>query len=1548
MSESLLQLKKDLKAFAKRCKDFKYTDSALFMFLLCGLLSVNLFSATVTDSNIESQVHQINASISQVRTNFKRVKQENNKLLKGTTIELMQLIEQGDQVVKSPWTSWQFGINFFSNGYNSTYKGRGDKVNKYDEQGGKLNRGNWWETAISTKSNQYGILSQGTSNQTSSSNSRNNYNIDDWGLVKLKSDIAEPIVSIELSASVNPKTVNAIPTPNVAVPNIPKAPNPININPNIPTPPKAPVIEVPVVQPILITPASAPSISAPSLTQLTINLPSTPNVTVPTLGSFATPAVGTTVQRISGITNQTVNYTNSTNVTVSGGQAGVGYVPNGTNSNITTARRADNMYSSTNEYGNGTKQSMALIYNGSTGTINVNGSGAVGFFLQPDLDKDPNEIGNAINTTLGTSTYGDRDNLIEQGINDGTINITNATSSFGMLAGKNGTNRFGVSDNRTVGPSLMQNSRTGTININNSTNSAAFAVLQEIYAGNLGTINVTNSNQSAGFYSEAPLRYIGRGETTPNLGNFQTVSTNVNYGTINVSGGNGSAGLWMKNGGYADERGRVLVTGNGNIGLVAQNNSGLTELNNYYEIGYGNAKSFNYDPNQGIFVNNGTGSLGAYVESGSNLIVRGNGIFVGVNRSFGGFGGITTGINNSNPDSDSRGADGVSAIGNTTNSIGAYINASTLNVGDITNWYSERDYGRIITEGQGNHAVVAENGSNVSNLGLIQNNLNNTAVGTIGVSLNGSTFSMNNRGSIPADGVVNIASSGNNARILSGDGSLNVYATNGSTANIWSGVLQVGNTSGTNTAINIYKDASSVLNLGGGNYGLSMITGNNGVGIYTTDFFNVTINSSTTAKLGNNAVFSYLNGGSALSSQYSNLAIDSSSASDSTLIYAVNGNTLTFNNNMNLNNVNGVSMNVYSVNNANVVNASGNTLTTQDRNNNMLVAAANSGALGYTGSNAVAKATNYGTLDQNSSNGASIYTLFGTATNGAGGTINLNVAGTAGVFGDESSIVANDGIINITSAAANSVGLYGRDDNNSFSYGSNTINISNSSSGIINVDAVNSIGISANNTSKTVANSTISNTGTINVNSNNGIGIYTPYSTITNVGKIDLSGTPTGNNSVAVYAEKGNVVPMNTGDINLGTTNGQTQVAYYLKGTASTPTTPATPDPDVSTSTSLGTITGHGVGILIDDLEIDNNTFSGISGNKLDYTTAGTGNGIIGLYIKGDVDNSANELGFTGDIKVGKSITDTTVTPNRTDYAVALYTYGQGTSATPLTIKNNLEVGERGVGLFAANDSNLVYDTGTITVNTNGVGGTGIYVSEPTASGNTSKVYLKSDITTNGDNAAGVIVGQNGQFTFDANAAMTFNGSGVAMYGFKDSVINDMGGTISNPTGASVERIRTHGGRLDVLPSVTMTLPSGQILYHSENGQVNNDPTATITDGGTTGNGQIALYAEGHLDPTQTPYVSSLAVNPTGWNLASYDSKQYDGINQGNINLSASTTAVALYANSADVINDAGATITMGDSSVGVYGINNANISTTHGGTSAIASGNYTANVVNA
>ena len=73
MTNNLKHLKQELKSFAKRVKDFKYTDSALISFLLTGAigtggLSFNLFSA---QDEIKEQTKVINNSIGQLKQDFK-------------------------------------------------------------------------------------------------------------------------------------------------------------------------------------------------------------------------------------------------------------------------------------------------------------------------------------------------------------------------------------------------------------------------------------------------------------------------------------------------------------------------------------------------------------------------------------------------------------------------------------------------------------------------------------------------------------------------------------------------------------------------------------------------------------------------------------------------------------------------------------------------------------------------------------------------------------------------------------------------------------------------------------------------------------------------------------------------------------------------------------------------------------------------------------------------------------------------------------------------------------------------------------------------------------------------------------------------------------------------------------------------------------------------------------------------------------------------------------------------------------------------------------
>ena len=189
MNNNLQKLEKDLRAFAKRCKDIKYTRALLFVFLLTGLLSM----AAPAD-NVETARRDLNTSITDMKKLFREAKQENNKLMKGSNLELIQLMEQGDQVVKSPWSSWQYGMNYFYNSWTGTYKGRGDKTpnQKYER----------------FSSSKFAAYSGGK-----------------YGTTDLNSKVIEPISSVPIDAAVKPKiatikTVDSVDEPKLVTPTL--------------------------------------------------------------------------------------------------------------------------------------------------------------------------------------------------------------------------------------------------------------------------------------------------------------------------------------------------------------------------------------------------------------------------------------------------------------------------------------------------------------------------------------------------------------------------------------------------------------------------------------------------------------------------------------------------------------------------------------------------------------------------------------------------------------------------------------------------------------------------------------------------------------------------------------------------------------------------------------------------------------------------------------------------------------------------------------------------------------------------------------------------------------------------------------------------------------------------------------------------------------------------------------------------------------------------------------------------------------------------------
>ena len=215
MNNNLKRIEKELRTFAKRCKDIKYNMALLFSFLVTGSLSL---TANGKDE-VETAKKGLQTSIMDMKKLFKEAKAENNKLMKGSNLELIQLMEQGDHVVKSPWSSWQFGVNYFYNNWGGRYKGYGGKPANI-----KYNRG---------------MISDLTKYTANTSNG--NYNSTSLDLISTY----EPKSEIGMFATINPRVIQKIDV-TVAEKSVanPQVPETVEFNP---VKPEIPVLNPPAV-----------------------------------------------------------------------------------------------------------------------------------------------------------------------------------------------------------------------------------------------------------------------------------------------------------------------------------------------------------------------------------------------------------------------------------------------------------------------------------------------------------------------------------------------------------------------------------------------------------------------------------------------------------------------------------------------------------------------------------------------------------------------------------------------------------------------------------------------------------------------------------------------------------------------------------------------------------------------------------------------------------------------------------------------------------------------------------------------------------------------------------------------------------------------------------------------------------------------------------------------------------------------------------------------------------------------------------------------------
>ena len=191
MENNLNKVENTLRSIAKRYKSVKYSLGLAILFLMMG---ISAFSEDVVSQGAVAQKEimsneqiaeskgNLKNSIGNLQSKIDTARAENEKELKGLRLELIQLMEQGNQVVKLPWSSWQFGMNYIYSKWNGTYKGRGDKKAK----------------EILTRNTSEDPLSK----FTASSASNSSYGTTDLAMV------SEPTAEIEVSAGIRPKSIN--------------------------------------------------------------------------------------------------------------------------------------------------------------------------------------------------------------------------------------------------------------------------------------------------------------------------------------------------------------------------------------------------------------------------------------------------------------------------------------------------------------------------------------------------------------------------------------------------------------------------------------------------------------------------------------------------------------------------------------------------------------------------------------------------------------------------------------------------------------------------------------------------------------------------------------------------------------------------------------------------------------------------------------------------------------------------------------------------------------------------------------------------------------------------------------------------------------------------------------------------------------------------------------------------------------------------------------------------------------------------------------------
>ena len=1569
MNKNFQKIEKDLRSIAKRYKSVKYSIGLVILFLMMGLNAFSEEVNTSTKTNVNNPVETvatregIKDSVEGLQGKIRDARAENVKSIELLRLELIQLMEQGNQVVKSPWSSWQFGIKYTYDNWSGTYKGRGDKPPKYVYEN-IYRRGNWEErNAIDTiagKTVDGAPITPGNENtstwQTATTSSgvvklKRDTSIDastngkrEWGLVELRK-IREPLNEVEIFANVSPKEVKKD-----------KLDIPVSV-----TPPAT--LSAPVVKPNVNKPTEAPKVDLPDPPVLEI--PGDPNLSFnPTISVLKVEKVGTITVNPpgvtpvdfmltpSGLTDDSTRYfynnaytLNGQNIDVNNNTAGQkNYIStwgrvtglNGVNTNIDVTVGDTRAFMIDEGIDSSDATVKPFRY---TGTINLKETKTVGIDVQGTHTSYSQGAGNSVNPSFNTVNQVANVKVINEGkiigegaagrknqvafgfnnfdsssnntrtemINKGTVTL-GATESVGIQLRPEDPNASGAA-NKLLGLNMMtgENADKATITLNG--------------AGSFGILTVKNKD-------------LAKLKLDPNSKDLAAPKA---YDNITTPAGGKIASR-------GQETNKSLIKNEGTINIESDNSIGIGLLNSIQSVDIGGEINIGkettlaaYADKTGGVSGKVDGAVGVYTEIATTPIkgrvytytTDANGVTTETITA----GGIDDhGLENveADPIGTYKDSNGIiqnkysgKQVGTDTVEVRATITLGDNSVGSFglrnsnTGSITLVSPGKVIVKGEKNFGALSDAASGRIN---INNNAEITGDGKESIG-----YAMLQGEGINA-GKIEITGPGTNTSTATYNGSLGFYGVKGTFTNTSTGKIITSGTVAHTVAlkqnsttqgemkfhhygeinvssastkpgnIGVYSDGYALANFYNGS---KIYVGDDSIGVHTSriDGFNQTFKNHGTLgiKIGARSTFAYLDADgtpteTTLKEFFGNakVAIESNMGEKSSLVYANNQAKALLDADLTIDKGDAAASTIalLATNKSSVTVDTGKKLTT---NTQVALAAVNATTTAGNGSTA----ENKGAIVSNRTNdGIGIYSKDGGSKAINDGTITMMGKKAAGMYGEDITTFENKAGKSVEVQEEESVGMYAK------VTGTNTLTAQNNGKIITNKQKSVGIYLKNDTTGPVIAKLTASNNEIEIKGGTESIGIYAPASTVSKVGKITMADGV--KKSIGVYLSKGaQATTVATDEVNLGLSG--KNIAYYIKNE----------NTGFGASTVIGKVSGYGVGVYLEGTSTSDVAKLIATSPVLDFTTGTTsGNGIVGLYLKGDTDISA----YNQTITVGNTVVDKD--GNDIAPAIGIYSEKQGTSlSSPYVIKANIKTGTKAVGIFSAKGTDKSYIKYEGTQMDLGERSTGFYVNGGTE-------LASPTINLNGGLVA--YVTENSTFK-GGTATINLTKSGIGVYGEKGAVVN-VGTWTFNNNGNAAEEIRLKEGQAKV--TTDKSLKPKMVLTHVINGETYLDTGKTVTavpDAPHVQEENIGLMAQG-VKATTAP---ANIVATGGWKEANYEVTNY-----GTIDFTTSKKSTAIYAESARVKNDG--TIKLGESSTGIYGVYRADTESLTGVTNTV------------